>query len=331
MRAILCPRWGGPEVLALAERDAPALRPGTLRVAVRAAGVNFADALMVAGRYHENPALPFIPGFEVAGVVEAVAPDVAGWRPGDQVMGLLTEGGYAPLAVIPADQALPVPAGLGLAEAAGFAVTYGTAYGALVWRARLRPGETLLVFGAAGGVGLAAVAVGRALGAEVIAVAGGPDRLAAAAAHGAGVTIDHRHEDVAARVAAATGGRGADVVIDPVGGAAFETALRAIGWGGRLVVVGFASGTPGQVSAGVALGRNIDVIGCYWGSYRTHEPARVRHAYDELGRWVASGRLHVAAPQAMPLAEAPAALCRLLAREVTGKLVLTMPPRTMPP
>jgi NADPH2:quinone reductase len=322
MRAVLCRRWGGPGDLSLAEVPPPPLLPGTLRIGVRAAGVNFADALMIAGKYQENPALPFAPGFEVAGIVEEVAPDVAGWRVGEAAMGMLTHGGYADQAVLPAGQALKVPAGLDLAAAAGFPVTFGTAYGALAWRARLRPAERLVVFGAGGGLGLAAVAVGRALGAEVIAVAGGEARLALATAQGAAHAIDHRGADVATRIGEITGGRGADVVFDPVGGAAFEAGLRALGWGGRLVVVGFASGEVGQLSAGVALGRNIDLIGCYWGSYRAHVPAQVAHAYDELARWVERGRIVPPAPTPYPLAEAPAALDALLARRVAGKLVL---------
>lgn len=321
MHAVLCRRWGGPEALEVAEVTPPALRSGEIRVRVAAAGVNFADLLMIAGKYQENPPLPFSPGFEVAGTVDEVAPDVTTWRRGDRVMGMLPFGGYAEQAVLPAERAIVLPPSLDFAAAAGFPVAYGTAYGAFAWRARLRPGERVLVFGAAGGVGLASVAVARVLGAEVIAVATGRERLAEAAAHGAAHLIDYRSEDVAARVREITGGRGVDVVLDPVGGGAFETALRCLASEGRLVVIGFASGQVGTLSAGVALGKNIDLIGCYWGAYRD-DADRIRRAYDELGRWVEAGKLkpHVAAR--VPLAEAARALALMAGRTLAGKIIL---------
>lgn len=322
MRAVLCRRWGGPETLELAEVASPPLRNGEIRVRVAAAGVNFADLLMIAGKYQENPPLPFSPGFEVAGTVDEVAPDVTAWRRGDRIMGMLPSGGYAEEAVLPAERAIALPPSLGFAAASGFPVAYGTAYGAFAWRARLRPGERVLVFGAAGGVGLASVAVARVLGGEVIAVASGRDRLAVATAHGAAHAIDHRTENVAARVREITGGRGVDVVLDPVGGEAFETAQRCLASEGRLVVIGFASGQVGTLSAGVALGKNIDLIGCYWGAYRNGDADRIRRAYDELGRWVEAGKLqpHVAAQ--IPLAEAARALALMSGRTQAGKIVL---------
>jgi NADPH2:quinone reductase len=322
MRAVLCRRWGGPEDLEIAEVMPLPLRSGEIRVRVAAAGVNFADLLMIAGKYQENPPLPFSPGFEVAGTVDEIGPDVTTWRRGDRVMGMLPSGGYAETAVLPVAQAIALPPSLEFAAAAGFPVAYGTAYGAFAWRARLRPGERVLVFGAAGGVGLAAVAVARVLGGEVIAVASGRDRLAVAAAHGAAHLIDHRTEDVAARVRDITGGRGVDIVLDPVGGDAFETAQRCLASEGRLVVIGFASGKVGTLSAGVALGKNIDMIGVYWGAYRGGDADRIRRAYDELGRWVEAGKLqpHVAAR--VPLAEAPRALALMAGRTLAGKIVL---------
>lgn len=324
MRAVLCTGWGEPDRLILAEVPAPPMIADGIRVDVAAAAVNFADLLMIAGKYQENPPLPFSPGFEVAGTVREVAAGLSGWAVGDRVMGMLPHGGYAEQVMLPADQAFRVPDGLDLTAAAGFPVAYGTAYASLAWRARLRPGETLLVFGSAGGVGLAAVEVGRVLGATVIAVASGDDRLAVAADHGAAHLIDHRTADVAARVREITSGRGADVILDPVGGDAFESGLRCIASEGRLVVVGFASGQVGQLSAGVALGRNIDLIGCYWGAYRGADGGRVRAAYDELARWVAAGRLRPHVGARFPLAEAPRALAMLRGRGVAGKIILTM-------
>lgn len=324
MRAVLCTEWGGPERLALRELPQPALIPGGVRIRVAAAAVNFADLLMIAGRYQENPPLPFSPGFEVAGHVTEVAPDAPDWRVGDRVMGMLPHGGYAEEVVLPNNQVFRVPDGLDLAAAAGFPVAFGTAYAALSLRARLRPGETLLVFGAAGGVGLAAVAIGRMLGATVIAVASGQDRLAITTEHGADHGIDHRRQDVADAVRAITGGRGVDVVLDPVGGPAFDAALRCVASEGRLVVVGFASGDVGQLSAGVALGKNMDLIGCYWGAYRGTDPRRVRSIYDELGRWVTAGRLRPRVAVQVPLHDAARALGLLRDRAVVGKIVLTM-------
>ncbi len=323
MRAILCTHWAESGNLSYAERPSPVLTPGGIRVGVHAAGVNFADALMIAGKYQENPPLPFTPGFEVAGVVLEVAPDVTAWRPGDRVMGMLTHGGYAEDVILPLDQTFAIPPSMDFATAAGFPVAYGTAYSALAWRARVRPGDFLLVFGAAGGVGLAATAVGRALGAEVIAVASGAERLAVAASHGAAHLIDHRTDDVAARVRDITRGRGVDVVLDPVGGDAFDTALRCLASEGRLVVVGFASGRVGQLSAGVALGKNIDLIGCYWGAYRGPDASRVRRAYDELSRWVEMGRLQPRTAKTLPLRDAEQALTLLKGRSLAGKIVLT--------
>jgi NADPH2:quinone reductase len=320
MRAMVCRRWGEPDGLRLEPFAEPPLAAGCVRVAVRAAGVNFADLLTIAGRYQENPPLPFVPGFEVAGEVIEAADGATGVTIGDRVMGMLPHGGYAERAVLPAAGALPIPPSLDFAQAAGFPVAYGTAYGALVWRARLRPRETLLVFGAAGGVGLAAVEIGRALGAEVIAVAAGERRLAVAAAHGAHHLVDRLREDVAARVTEIAGG-GADVIFDPVGGEAFEAGLRCIASEGRLVVVGFASGDVGRLSAGVALGKNIDLIGCYWGAYRADD--RVRRAYQELSRWVEAGRLAPHVGASFPLGEAVRALRALRDREVGGKIVLT--------
>jgi NADPH2:quinone reductase len=324
MRAVLCTHWGGPEALQVAERPSPSLLAGGVRVAVQAAGVNFADRLMIAGKYQENPPLPFTPGFEVAGTVVEIAPGVASFRPGDRVMGMVAHGGYADEAVIAVDQLFAMPPALDFDAAAGFPVAYGTAYAALAWRARLRPGETLVVFGAAGGVGLAAVEIGRTLGATVIAVAGGAERLSAACLAGAAHGIDGHSQEVTERINALTRGRGADVILDPVGGETFASAQRCIASEGRLVVVGFASGQVGQFSAGVALGKNIDLIGCYWGAYRRPEDAaRVRRAYEELGRWVESGKLTPRIAARLPLAEAGRALDLLAARSLAGKIVLT--------
>ncbi len=253
MRAVLCKAFGNADGLVVEEIAAPPLRPGTARVAVHAAGVNFGDTLMVAGSYQEKPPFPFTPGFEIGGEVLEVAPGIIGLAPGDRVMGTLPHGGYADEAVVAAEDLTPIPATMDYAVAAGFPVVYGTSYGALDWRARLRPGETLLVHGAAGGVGITAVEIGKAMGATIIATAGGAAKLAIAKSHGADELIDYSREDIRERVRALTEGRGVDVVYDPVGGDAFDASLRAIAWEGRIVVIGFAGGRVPQIPAGARL------------------------------------------------------------------------------
>ena len=245
-----------------------------------AAGLNFADTLMIRGQYQEKPALPFVPGMEIAGRIDACGPGVAGFAPGDRVMAALASGGFAEAAVCSVENVVRLPGSMDDVDAAGFAIAYGTAYGALCWAGRLQAGETLVVHGAAGGVGLATVECGRALR-RVIASARGADHLAVAAARGADATIDTASEDVRARIRALTDGRGADVIFDPIGGDLFQASLRSIAWEGRLLVIGFASGQILQIPANLLLVKNASAVGFYWGSYRQHDPARVRAAFEE--------------------------------------------------
>ncbi len=239
-------------------------------------------------------------------------------------MATLDRGGFAEAAVTAAGNVVRLPDSIDDVSAAGFAIAYGTAYGALAWAGRLRSGETLLVHGAAGGVGLAAVECGRALGARVIASARGAKHLEVAKAQGAQALIDTASEDVRARVKELTDGRGADVVFDPVGGEVFAASLRSIAWAGRLLVIGFASGQIPQIPANLLLVKNAAAIGFYWGSYRRHDPARVQAAFGELLRWHAEDRIRPHVSETHPLGEAKSALQRLLARQSTGKVVLTM-------
>ena len=275
MRAIVCRELTGLDGLAF-ERDWPLPEPGPgeVRIRVRAAGLNFADTLMIRGQYQDRPELPFVPGIEVAGRIERCGEGVAGFTPGERVMATPDHGGFAEAVVTSAVNVVRLPDTIDDTTAAGFAIAYGTAYGALVWAARLQAGETLLVHGAAGGVGLATVECGRALGARVIATARGAARLAIAQAHGADRVIDTGAEDVRLRIRELTDGRGADVVFDPVGGALFSASLRSIAWGGRILVVGFASGDIPQIPANLLLVKNAAAVGFYWGSYRHHDPAR---------------------------------------------------------
>ncbi len=326
MRAVLCEVWGEPEGLRLGEVDAPEPGPGEVRLAVHAAGVNFADILMVAGKYQEKPPFPFTPGLEAAGVVEAVGSKVTRIAPGDRVLALPASGAFAEAALAREDSVFEIPGAMDFVTAAGFAVTYGTAQGALDWRAQLRPGELLLVHGAAGGAGLATIEVGKAMGATVIATARGAEKLEVAEAHGADYLIDTATEDVRARVkeiAAGLGKQGAEVVFDPVGGALFEASLRCVAWGARLIVIGFAAGKVQQIPANILLVKNVSAIGFYWGSYRARAPELVAAGYEQLFAWYAAGKLDPHVSYRLDISEAGAALNLLKSRKSTGKVVLT--------
>ncbi|MEQ8354999.1 MAG: NADPH:quinone oxidoreductase family protein [Kiloniellaceae bacterium] len=328
MRAVLCHAWGGPEGLKVADRPLPAPARGEVLIDVAAAGVNFADTLMIAGKYQEKPDFPFSPGLEIAGTVRALGAGVSGLEVGRRVMALTDWGGYAEAALARAGDVYAIPDRLGperfgWAEAAGFPITYGTAHGALRWHADLQPGEVLLVHGAAGGVGLAAVEIGKALGATVIATAGGPDKLAVAEAHGADHLVDYRREDIRERVKAITAGKGADVIFDPVGGDVFDASLRCIAWSGRLLVIGFAAGRVPQIPANLLLVKNVAVMGVYWGSYRKHAPERLVDEFRELFAWIEAGRLKPHVSHKLDLSRAAEAMALLLERRSTGKVVLT--------
>jgi NADPH2:quinone reductase len=324
MRAVVCKELAGPAGLVVEEIQVPDPGPGEVRIRVEAAGLNFADSLIIKGQYQDRPALPFVPGMEIAGRIDALGPDVAGFAPGDRVMATLGHGGFAERAVTAGGNVVRLPDTIDAITAAGFAVAYGTAYGALAWAARLVAGETLVVHGAAGGVGLATVECGKALGAQVIATARGAERLAITRAHGAEATIDTASEDVRARIKELTGGRGADVVFDPIGGELFTASLRSVAWEGRILVIGFASGEIPQIPANLLLVKNASAVGFYWGSYRQHDPARMQAAFEELLRWHAEGRIRPHVSEVRPLADARGALELLLSRQSTGKIVLTM-------
>jgi NADPH2:quinone reductase len=324
MRAMLCRSFGGPEALSLEEIEAPRPGPGEVAIAVAATGVNFADLLLVRGKYQHKPAFPFSPGFEIAGRVTALGAGVDHLRPGQRVLALLDDGGFAEVAVARAADVFAIPETMDFATAAGFPITYGTAHGALRWHGRLQAGEILVVHGAAGGVGLATVEVGKALGARVIASAGGPDKLALAEAHGADDLIDSRREDIRERVKALTEDRGADVVFDPVGGKVFEASLRSIAWGGRLLVIGFAGGEVQQIPANILLVKNVAALGFYWGSYRKHAPEMLAAQFAELFAWFEDGKLKPHVSHRLPLAEAGEALALLDSRRSTGKVVVTI-------
>ena len=322
MRAIVVDRWMEPAELTVSEVPNPVVGPGQLGVEVRAAGCNFFDILLVQGRYQVKPPFPFVPGGEIAGVVRSVGAGVRGFAPGDAVLAAVPMGGYAEQIAVPAAFAHRMPEGMTFEEGAAFPIVYPTSYAGLVYRAGLRPGETLLVHAAAGGVGLAAVQIGKALGASVIATAGGADKLHVAMEAGADIGIDYTEEDFVERVKEFTGGRGADVIYDSVGGDVFDRSLKCIAWNGRLLVIGFASGRIPTVAANRILLKNIAVVGLHWGAYAKHEPERVPETFDALFRLYAEKKIRPVVYRSYPLEEAPAALAALGGRKTWGKVVL---------
>lgn len=321
MRAVVCPAFGAP--LAVTDIPAPALAPGQVRIAVAAAGVNFADSLITAGKYQEKVEPPFVPGMELAGTVIEVTDGVTTCRQGDRVMANVTGGAFAEQAAVDATDVHVLPDGLDFVTAAGFPVAYGTSHLGLR-KAGLKPGEVLVVHGAAGGVGLTAVECGLTMGATVIATAGGPDKVRVALDHGAHHGIDYKTEDIRERVKALTGGRGADVVYDPVGGAVFDASLRSIAPDGRILLIGFASGSVPQIPANHLLVKNVTVIGFYWGAYRKLNPTLVRESMAEALGWWAAGKLKPHVSQTLKLDQAAEAIALLKGRAATGKLVLTV-------
>jgi len=323
MKAILCREWGAPDVLRLEAVARRELGPHEVRIRVHAAGVNFADSLMVGGTYQVKPPFPFTPGLEAAGEVIELGGAVAGLELGQRVLAVLRSGGgYAEEIALAAAAVVPIPDAMDFATAAAFPVAYGTAHFALTQRGGLKPGETLLVLGAAGGVGLPAVEIGKALGARVIAAASGAEKLAVARSRGADELIDYREESIRDRVRALTGGKGADVVYDPVGGDAFDQALRAVNWEARMLVIGFAAGRIQAVPANLILVKNISVVGVVWGAQAERDPALISGYLAELLRWWEAGKLRPLVAKRFALAEAGAALTALLSRRYAGKLVL---------
>ena len=306
----------------LAERPVPAPGPGEVRVRIAACGLNFADLLMIEGRYQERPAPPVTLGMELAGVVDALGDGVTSLAPGARVAVYAGHGGLAEAGCFTADRCVPLPDAMPFTEAAGFLIAHGTSLLALHRRARLQAGETLLVLGAAGGVGLTAVEIGKLMGARVIACARGDKRLSVAKAAGADLLIDSDTDDLRETIKAAGG---ADVVYDPVGGDQFRAALRAIRPEGRILAIGFASGDIPQIPANHLLVKNVDVIGLNWGGYLRFNPGAMAETFATLFDWYTQGRLRPHIGHTLPLAQAAKALDLLRQRKSTGKVVITMP------
>ena len=324
MKAIVCRELTGMDGLTVEEIPAPGLAAGQVRVRVRACGVNFADSLITRGQYQVQPPPPFSPGFEVAGEVLEAGEGAEGFAVGDRVIAITPHGGYAEQVVANVNRCVAMPAAMPWEHGAAFPVVFGTSHVALWHRARLRAGETLVVHGASGGVGLTAVAIGRQLGATVIATASGPEKLEVARQHGADHLIDTRHEDVRERIKDLTGGRGADVVYDPVGGDLFTASLRSIAFEGRILVIGFAGGTVPQIPANHLLVKNVDVIGLNWPAYADLNPQVMIESFRILIGWYLQGAIQPHISATYPLEQAVEALRCVVARKSTGKVVITV-------
>jgi NADPH2:quinone reductase len=322
MRAVVVDQWMQPSDLVVSEMPEPEVAPGSLKIEVRAAGCNFFDILMVQGKYQVKPPFPFVPGAEIAGIVREVGDGVEGFSVGDRVLASQGIGGFAEFAVVPAAASHRIPDGMSFAEGAALPIIYPTSYAGLVFRAQLVAGETLLVHAAAGGVGIAAVQIGAALGARVIATAGGADKLEIARQNGAAEVIDYRSEDFVARVMELTDGRGADVIYDSVGGDVFDKSLKCIAWNGRLLVIGFASGRIPEVKANRILLKNIAVTGLHWGAHAVKEPQRVSETFDALFALHAAGKIKPVIYKTYGLDEVAVALQDLASRKTYGKLII---------
>jgi NADPH:quinone reductase len=319
MRAILCKAFGPPESLVLEEIESPAPGPGEAVISVKAASVNFPDVLIIQNKYQVKPPLPFSPGSEVAGIVKAVGDGVTSFKPGDPVLAITTFGGFAEEVKTEARRLLPIPPGMTFADAAAFGLTYATSEHALFDRGALKHGETLLVLGAAGGVGIAAIEIGK-----LLAAASTDEKLAICRAHGADDTINYATGDLREQIKALTGAAGVDVVYDPVGGPYTEPALRSLAWRGRLLVVGFAAGEIPKIPLNLTLLKGCSIVGVFWGDFTRREPQRFADAMQRLGRWYAEGKLKPHVSATFPLERAADALTMMANRQVIGKVVLTV-------
>jgi NADPH:quinone reductase len=322
MRAVLCKAYGPPESLVVEDVPSPTAGPGEVVVSVKAASVNFPDVLIIQNKYQIKPPLPFSPGSELAGVVKEVGGGVTRVKPGDRVMAVTTYGAFAEEVKTEASRLVPLPDGMDFATASAFLLTYGTSDHALSDRGALKAGERLLVLGAAGGVGVAAIEIGKALGAFVIACASSVGKLAVCREHGADATIDYATEDLRERIKALTAGEGIDVVYDPVGGAYTEPALRSLRWRGRLLVVGFAAGEIPKIPINLTLLKGCSIVGVNIGGFSKNEPDQFAARIGQLTRWFEEGKLRPHVSETMPLERAADALAPMAARQMQGKIVL---------
>lgn len=322
MKAVLCVELGGPEALQIVELDDPVPGPDEVVVDVAYAALNFFDTLIIAGRYQTKPTLPFSPGGEMAGVVSEVGERVEGLAVGDRVAAYLGYGAARSKVAVRPERLTLVPEELGLDKAAGLIITYGTTLHSLADRGALKAGETLAVLGASGGVGIAAVEIGKLLGARVIACASSPEKLAFARERGADEGVDYSREDLKTRLKELTGGRGVDVVYDPVGGEATEATVRALAWRGRHLVIGFAAGDIPKLPLNLPMLKGADIRGVFWGAHAEREPAANRAELERIFDWAAEGAISAPVDAVLPLEETAEAIARIKRREVKGKLLV---------
>ncbi|MEE4238273.1 MAG: NADPH:quinone oxidoreductase family protein [Anderseniella sp.] len=323
MKAVLCTHYAGPDELELADIDSPRAGPGEVVIGVKAAGLNFFDTLIIENKYQFKPELPFSPGAEVAGEVLRAGEGVTAFKPGDRVMAYTVWGGAREEVAVPEASVIAMPHGLDFTIAAGLIVTYGTSLHALRDRAGLQPGETLAVLGASGGVGQAAVEIGKAMGARVIACASSDDKLEFCRSLGADETINYSSEDLKTRLKDLTGGSGVDVIYDPVGAELAEAAFRAIGWKGRFLVIGFAGGAIPKMPLNLALLKGADIVGVFWGDHLKREPELHQANMKQLLDWVLEGKVKPHVHKVYPLGQTAQALQAIARREVLGKVIVT--------
>lgn len=322
MKAVICTAFGGPENLAVLDIEAPTAGPGEIVIAVKAAALNFFDNLLIRGKYQYRPEPPFSPSAEAAGVVEAVGEGVSGFRPGDRVMAYAIYGCGREKVAVPAHKAVHLPGDLDFALAAGLTVTYGTTLHALKDRANLQPGETLVVLGASGGVGQAAIEIGKVMGARVIACASSHDKLSFCRDMGADETVNYASEDLKTRLKELTDGKGADVIYDAVGGALSEAALRATAWNGRFLVIGFATGEIPKIPLNLVLLKGCQVVGVFWGDHTEREPDKHNANMAQLVDWCAHGKITPHIHKIYRFDETPQALTAIANRQVKGKAII---------
>ncbi|RZI40564.1 NADPH:quinone oxidoreductase family protein [Herbaspirillum sp. HC18] len=322
MKAIVCKSWGLPETLTVENLPDVAPGPGQVAIDVHAAGVNFPDVLIIQGKYQSKPEHPFTPGSELAGVVRSVGEGVSNFKAGDKVLAFVSLGAFAQQVVAPAQAVVPMPPGLDFDTAAAFTLTYGTSHHAVVDRAQLKAGETMLVLGAAGGVGLAAIEIGKALGARVIAAASTDEKLAICKEHGADATINYTTQDLREAIKAANDGKPLDVIYDPVGGDYAEPAFRSIAWRGRYLIIGFANGEIPKLPLNLPLLKGASLVGVFWGEFARREPKANLAAMKQLMGWMAEGKIRPHISGRYALADTPQALNDMAARKVTGKVVI---------
>jgi NADPH2:quinone reductase len=322
VKAILCKQHGPPESLVYEDVPSPVAGPDEAVIVMKAASVNFPDVLIIENKYQVKPPLPFSPGSELSGVVKEVGAGVAGFKPGDRVIAVTGYGAFAEEVKTEARRMVRIPDRMDFSIAAAFLLTYGTSDHALTDRGQLKAGETLLVLGAAGGVGIAAIEIGKAIGARVIACASSQDKLDVCLQHGADAAINYTTEDMRERIKQITSGAGVDVIYDPVGGPYTEPALRSIAWRGRLLVVGFAAGEIPRIPLNLTLLKGCSIVGVFWGDFARREPDVFTARVKQLEAWFRAGKLRPHISETIPLERAPDALARMAARKVKGKIVL---------